>query len=365
MYNMARVYDAANYASINSLPSVLVLTDASNAESSLSADIWNHLAQSDPARLAGIEKKITDDRRAVDVALAKYEPLLSDDKDRALLAADRAALVAYDGVKERVLDLSRAGKKAEGRDLWVGSQSVSDDIGRRLDAHQKYNLELATQGSDEGVRVKSAALRHAILVACLTLLLVAAVGFAIARSILRPLQQAVGVLSAIGQGRLDSQVIVTSSDETGQMLGALDAMQRNLKERTDQERAVANENGRIKCALDRASASVMLTDENLNIIYSNEAAQQLFRANQADFKRDLPNFDAERIVGSNIDIFHRNPAHQRHMLASLQGTHTAEIRLGGHAMRIAASPVAGSDGKRTGLWWSGGTVPRRFVRKRK
>jgi hypothetical protein len=35
------------------------------------------------------------------------------------------------------------------------------------------------------------------------------------------------VLSAIGEGKLDNQVIVSSADETGQMLGALDAISAN------------------------------------------------------------------------------------------------------------------------------------------
>ncbi|HUI59725.1 MAG TPA: PAS domain-containing protein, partial [Steroidobacteraceae bacterium] len=122
---------------------------------------------------------------------------------------------------------------------------------------------------------------------------------------------------------------------------------------TSQVQAAA-ENARIKSALDKASASVMLADDNLNIIYTNESAQKLFREAQADFRRELPNLDAEKIVGTNIDVFHKNPAHQRGMLASLRSTHTAEIRLGGRVMRIAASPVVTAAGQRFGTvveWW--------------
>ena len=122
---------------------------------------------------------------------------------------------------------------------------------------------------------------------------------------------------------------------------------------TAQVRAAA-ENARLKSALDKASASVMLADDNLDIIYTNEAAQKMFRDAQSDFRRDLPNFDAEKILGANIDIFHKNPAHQRHLLANLRATHTAEVRVGGRAMRIAASPVINTDGRRFGTvveWW--------------
>jgi methyl-accepting chemotaxis protein len=116
----------------------------------------------------------------------------------------------------------------------------------------------------------------------------------------------------------------------------------------------AAENERIKSALDKASASVMLADDNLNIIYTNEAAQNLFREAQADFRRELPALDANKIVGSNIDIFHKHPGHQRGLLANLRSTHTAEIRVGGRVMKIAASPVINSAGQRFGTiveWW--------------
>ena len=116
---------------------------------------------------------------------------------------------------------------------------------------------------------------------------------------------------------------------------------------TEQVRA-AEANTRIRSALDMASASVMLADHDLNIIYINEAARKLFRDAEADFRRDIPSLRADTIVGSNIDIFHRNPAHQRQLLSGLRSTYTSDMRIGERAMRIAASPVFGSDGGRIG-----------------
>ena len=116
---------------------------------------------------------------------------------------------------------------------------------------------------------------------------------------------------------------------------------------TEQVKSAA-ENGRIKSALDKASASVMLADDNLNIIYVNEAAQKLFREAEAEMRRDVPALHADRIIGANIDIFHKNPSHQRQMLANLRSTHTAEIRVGGRVMRFAASPVLNAAGNRFG-----------------
>jgi methyl-accepting chemotaxis protein len=110
----------------------------------------------------------------------------------------------------------------------------------------------------------------------------------------------------------------------------------------------AAQNARLKAALDKASASIMLADAKHDIIYVNESADRLFRENEADFRRDLPRLEAARIVGTNIDMFHKNPSHQRHMLDGLRASQSSEVRIGGRVVRIAVSPVHDAAGVRLG-----------------
>jgi methyl-accepting chemotaxis protein len=62
----------------------------------------------------------------------------------------------------------------------------------------------------------------------LALALTAAIALAIARSILRPLGRAVAVAQAVSQGSLDNDVATSATDETGQLLHAMGAMQTTL-----------------------------------------------------------------------------------------------------------------------------------------
>ncbi|MET3774523.1 methyl-accepting chemotaxis protein [Rhizobium alvei] len=94
-----------------------------------------------------------------------------------------------------------------------------------------------------------------------------------------------------------------------------------------------------KRAVDAITAKVMITDKNLNIIYINEAVRSLLKEVEADLKRELPRFDMATIVGSNIDIFHKNPAHQRGMLASLSKPLKATIKVGGHSFDLVVAPL--------------------------
>jgi methyl-accepting chemotaxis protein len=95
----------------------------------------------------------------------------------------------------------------------------------------------------------------------------------------------------------------------------------------------------LTAALEGVTSNVMVADAGFNIMYMNGAAAALMQANEADFRHDLPHFDASRLVGTNIDVFHKNPGHQRGMLAALSKTFVAKMKIGGRSMQIVANPI--------------------------
>ena len=115
-----------------------------------------------------------------------------------------------------------------------------------------------------------------------------------------------------------------------------------------ESRVAEQRNARIQTSLDCVSSNVMLADENNNIIYMNEAVLKMMEVAESDIKTDLPNFDTTKLIGSNIDMFHKNPAHQRGMLESLKGTYETTIRVGGRIFDLIANPVLGTEGERLG-----------------
>ena len=108
------------------------------------------------------------------------------------------------------------------------------------------------------------------------------------------------------------------------------------------------ENYRIKEALDKVSANLMVADADFNIIYFNKMAAQLFHEAQSEIRKELPRFDANELLGSNIDIFHKNPQHQRQMLAGLTSTFESRLKLGSRTFRIIANPIITDSGERLG-----------------
>jgi methyl-accepting chemotaxis protein len=62
----------------------------------------------------------------------------------------------------------------------------------------------------------------------------------------------------------------------------------------------------------------------------------------------LPNFDADRLVGANIDTFHKNPAHQAKLLAEFTSQHAANLVIGARHLTVTANPVFNDKGERLG-----------------
>ena len=92
----------------------------------------------------------------------------------------------------------------------------------------------------------------------------------------------------------------------------------------------------------------MIADNDLNIIYMNRTVSEMLGRAEADIRKQLPNFDAGRLMGANIDVFHKNPAHQRHLLANLTGVHKAELNLGGRRFSLDVVPVFNDANERLG-----------------
>ena len=92
-------------------------------------------------------------------------------------------------------------------------------------------------------------------------------------------------------------------------------------------------------ALDAVETNIMVADANYDIVYINASLAQMLRVAEHDIKKDLPQFSAATVIGSNIDIFHKNPAHQRRMLAAMTEPHKTKLHIGGRAFTLLVSPV--------------------------
>ncbi|MFK7794975.1 MAG: methyl-accepting chemotaxis protein [Gammaproteobacteria bacterium] len=111
----------------------------------------------------------------------------------------------------------------------------------------------------------------------------------------------------------------------------------------------SSEHSRLESAVDTLKTHVMVADADLNILYMNSSLKEMFENAEADIKKDLPHFNSETLVGTNIDVFHKNPAHQRGLLAKLTSTFESQLEIGGRSFRIIANPILDTDNTLTGI----------------
>jgi len=106
---------------------------------------------------------------------------------------------------------------------------------------------------------------------------------------------------------------------------------------------------RLQSAVDGAEANLMLCDENLNITFANPAVVEMLRKRQTELRSIWPGLDVDNLLGTCIDGFHKNPAHQRALLADASRLPaTAEISVGDLNFRVNATMITGPNGEYMG-----------------
>ena len=138
------------------------------------------------------------------------------------------------------------------------------------------------------------------------------------------------------------------------MLAILSINQNNFESMVNAQteaRREQEEQSRLMRMIDDMPVAVMTVDpEAFKITYANETSKRLIRK----IEHLLP-ISSEDLLGMSIDVFHKNPAHQRRILSSPENLpHSARINLGPEVLDLKVSAVTADDGSYIGpmLTWA-------------
>ena len=163
------------------------------------------------------------------------------------------------------------------------------------------------------------------------------------------LEHSIGVMYRMADEKFRNPMPLNRNDQVGDFYRGLYGMQVKLNADIAEARQTGTDALRINQALDNVQSGVMVTNPNLNIIYMNKFAYQLFNDKEQQIRKQLPHFDAKKLMGANIDMFHKNPAHQRGMLDKLTSTYRSELKIGDLDMAVVVNPVVDKKGDRIGF----------------
>jgi methyl-accepting chemotaxis protein len=110
---------------------------------------------------------------------------------------------------------------------------------------------------------------------------------------------------------------------------------------------------RVNSMMENNPTNVMFCDTDMVIRYINPASLRTLRSIQ-----HLLPVAADQVVGSSVDIFHKNPAHQRAILSNpdTKLPTKAVIALGDESMELAIAPIRDTDGTYIGAMATWGLV---------
>ncbi|MDO9046271.1 MAG: methyl-accepting chemotaxis protein [Methylobacter sp.] len=215
---------------------------------------------------------------------------------------------------------------------------------------QLMQVQLDIAGQEFGAAQSRHQIIRNISIALITagIALVLWLGLVLIRVIIHPLEASIAHFGQIAQGNYNNIIDIERQNEVGKVMEAIKSMQTKLGFDVAETQRAADESLRVKIALDNVSTGVMIADNDGKIIYVNKSVCNLLSKAEQGIRKDLPHFSADKLIGSKIDTFHKNPAHQAQLLGSLTGTYTASMELGGRSMMVTASPVINEQGQRLG-----------------
>ncbi|MBE1276156.1 aerotaxis transducer Aer2 [Enterovibrio baiacu] len=120
------------------------------------------------------------------------------------------------------------------------------------------------------------------------------------------------------------------------------------KQQRQEERALK---AHIVSALDTAQTALMMVDRDFKVFYVNKKSVELLKQHEVLFRKQWPSFRAEKewIEGTCIDLFHKDPEHQRKMLSNPKNLpHEAKIEIEDVTLRLVVGAVIDADGEYVG-----------------
>jgi methyl-accepting chemotaxis protein len=184
---------------------------------------------------------------------------------------------------------------------------------------------------------------HTIIKGILGIIVLSVLGaLLISRTLTKRIGSYVGLLHHIAEGETNITVpTTTTKDEISK-----------LYEATEKLRQSVDEAYRLKFMVEDMPTALMTVDvkNDLKINFVNKASYSLMRK----VEQFLP-ISADKMLGQSIDIFHKNPSHQRNLLANPNNLpHNAQIKVGPEDISLQISSIKNKTGDYVGamLTWS-------------
>ncbi|HEX8988946.1 MAG TPA: MCP four helix bundle domain-containing protein, partial [Rhodocyclaceae bacterium] len=205
-------------------------------------------------------------RKVVDENIGELEKTVRSEEGKRLFAKIVESRRAYDAEQNNLLELVKAGKKDEAVAFMLTRMRKSQgDYMKSVDELIKHQSDSMKKSGAESLAAANQAQSLIVVLGLIALALASVFGFWIARSITRPIGEAVDAANALAEGDLTVRIRVDSNDETGQLKQAMSNM-------VDKLTHIIGEVNSASSALNNAAGQVSATAQSLSQASSEQAA---------------------------------------------------------------------------------------------
>ncbi|OJH42937.1 methyl-accepting chemotaxis protein [Cystobacter ferrugineus] len=257
---------ASDEVSLERLPSILHLVEASDRASSFRRVELLHALARDEALQRHYEQRMRDDLGKFEESLSRFESHISSEEERRALEEFKSLWKNYVVDHDEIIGLSSAKQAAEALEHISGRAhhsflAANTQLRELRDINYKASQKAvgSSNAAHEDARRWILGVLAGSLAVCLLFC------FFVARAISKPLAQAVGVADRLAEGDFTVRISSDARDETGRLLMALERMVRKLAQVIGEVREGA-------IALASASAQVSLSSQNLSQGTSEQAS---------------------------------------------------------------------------------------------
>ena len=239
IWGLGAAQERFEYVQENTVPSIKVLEQAGVEVQQIRVTVRDHLLADNAVDKTAVAKKIDEYRQLVEKHLTRYEKdLISDETDRKMVAADRAALSQYMEVIKTLLERSAAYDVMTVKEMLSPSGEFSArarQLTKSMADHMEYNWKLADELRQSNRSAYAASKWIQISAIVLAIVVSALLGFAVINEIRARMHLLSGMMNQVNQS-LDFTLRISPIkrlDEIGRSADAfnklLDRLQGNLK----------------------------------------------------------------------------------------------------------------------------------------
>ena len=334
------------------LPSLRATGELSGMVSEYRNTSYQSLVRASDDVKADAKKRSAELRQHIAETIASYPKLIDNPEQKKLFETFvrdwEATLASYDAVTEML-------------ELDLPDDAIDTFVGETRNLHRKAYDALQALAANDNARAQASAKQAADTYSASAVLTIIAVLVGVssglllvwlfARSLVNSMRGAVNVANDVAGGKLDGQIDVTRADEVGDLLRAMQRMQRDLRERIETEQVVASENLRIRTALDYSSTGVYLTNSQLEIVYANRALQDTLTNYHDDITAELAHFDSSKpLIGQPVTALEHGGEVNPKILEALDktGVSKREMRYGNAEFAQTISVIRDDNGVAVG-----------------